>query len=190
MSKLGIRSGKLVRSFGRNSTDSLYNVTYSNGKFSITLGSLLPYAKIQNDGGFIKAIKSKKSKSGRTIYAMESMFWARYYKSKNMFFRIMALAIRKRTTQGKAGVNIKGTKYFDNSVTDLANNILPKEYDNVIRYISDMSKKTEIGKLNALFVDRLRIIANRMPDLFQLAMSENMVNRGKDSTKDSGVNFV
>jgi hypothetical protein len=39
-------------------------------------------------------------------------------------------------------------------------------------------------------VDRVRIIANRMPDLFQLAMSENMVNRGKDSTKDSGVNFV
>ena len=186
MSKLGIRSGKLVRSFGRNSTDSLYNVTYSNGKFSITLGSKLPYAEYQNRK-FIKASpvtvirsydSSKANKMGAKrkpfrTYQMSRFFWAKWYETQDDKYKYMAFKSHKLG-------GLEGTQYFDKSIDYLNNNILPKEYANIIKYISDMSRKSEIGKLNALFVDRVRAIANRMPDLFQLALSEFMEFKKND----------
>jgi hypothetical protein len=173
---LGIRSGDLIRSFGRNSPNSLFEIKESNGRFEITIGSNLPYAKIQNDGGFIKATPTT-TKSGRKTYRMSLYFWSQYFQHKNLFFKIMALSVQKR-----GGVTIRPTQYFTKSVKYFTDKIIPNEANKIIQNLILQSNKVEVNKLGGIFLGSVRSLALKYPDLFTIALMQNMKDRGKLST--------
>lgn len=100
--KLNVRSGKLSKSLVPNNENNIFKMNYQNGKLKVEFGSSLPYAKIHEEGGFIKT-KGK----------MEGWFWYRYAKTGNPFMRIMALAVRKN-----GGVNIPERPYFEKGLKD------------------------------------------------------------------------
>ena len=110
--KLQIGKGALYRSFGVKDKNNFYEERADG----FTLGSKLPYATIQEEGGFIKS-KGK----------MPSYFWARYYATKSPYYKNLALAVKKN-----GGVNIKAKPYFrpaekkfaSEGVYELQNNIL------------------------------------------------------------------
>lgn len=94
--KLAINTGKLFRSFARGSEGNVYRVQESSGNFELEYGSDLPYARIQETGGFIKS-KGK----------MEGYFWARYKETGVAYFRNIAIKVRR-----VGGVNIPARPYF------------------------------------------------------------------------------
>ena len=94
--KVAINTGKLFRSFARGSEGNVYKVTESGGIFGLEYGSDLPYARIQETGGFI-ASKGK----------MEGYFWARYRETGVAYFRNIALKVRR-----VGGVQIPARPYF------------------------------------------------------------------------------
>lgn len=94
--KLAINTGKLFRSFARGSEGNVYRVRESSGNFELEYGSDLPYARIQETGGFIKS-KGK----------MEGYFWARYKETGVAYFRNIAIKVRR-----VGGVNIPARPYF------------------------------------------------------------------------------
>lgn len=94
--KLAINTGKLFRSFARSSEGNVYRVQESSGNFELEYGSDLPYARIQETGGFIKT-KGK----------MEGYFWARYKETGVAYFRNIAIKVRR-----VGGVNIPARPYF------------------------------------------------------------------------------
>lgn len=94
--KLAINTGKLFRSFARGSEGNVYRVQESSGNFELEYGSELPYARIQETGGFIKT-KGK----------MEGYFWARYKETGVAYFRNIAIKVRR-----VGGVNIPARPYF------------------------------------------------------------------------------
>ena len=94
--KVAINTGKLFRSFARGSEGNVYKVTESGGIFELEYGSDLPYARIQETGGFIRS-KGK----------MEGYFWARYRETGVAYFRNIALKVRR-----VGGVQIPARPYF------------------------------------------------------------------------------
>ena len=94
--KVAINTGKLFRSFARGSEGNVYKVTESGRIFELEYGSDLPYARIQETGGFI-ASKGK----------MEGYFWARYRETGVAYFRNIALKVRR-----VGGVQIPARPYF------------------------------------------------------------------------------
>ena len=94
--KVAINTGKLFRSFARGSEGNVYKVTESGGIFGLEYGSDLPYARIQETGGFIRS-KGK----------MEGYFWARYRETGVAYFRNIALKVRR-----VGGVQIPARPYF------------------------------------------------------------------------------
>jgi hypothetical protein len=94
--KLAINTGTLFRSFARGSLGNIYKVTEVNGNFELQYGSILPYARIQEYGGFI-ATKGK----------MEGYFWARYRETGVAYFRNIAIKVRR-----VGGVQIPARPYF------------------------------------------------------------------------------
>ena len=94
--KLAINTGKLFRSFARGSEGNVYRVQESSGNFELEYGSDLPYARIQETGGFIKS-KGK----------MEGYFWARYKETGVAYFRNIAIKVRR-----VGGGNIPARPYF------------------------------------------------------------------------------
>mgnify|MGYP007083429237 CR=1 FL=1 len=95
-SKIAINTGKLFRSFARGGEGNVYKVQESSGIFEIEYGSDLPYARIQETGGFI-----------RTKGKMEGYFWARYRETGVAYFRNIALKVRR-----VGGVQIPARPYF------------------------------------------------------------------------------
>ena len=112
-SKLAINTGALFRSFTKGQPGNVYKVTQQGSIFELDYGSDLPYAKIQEYGGFIM------SKGN-----MHKYFWAKYAESKQPYFRNIALSVQK-----KGGVKIPARPYFRPAVqkfsqdTKFANNI-------------------------------------------------------------------
>lgn len=94
--KIAINTGKLFRSFARGGEGNVYKVRESSGIFEIEYGSDLPYARIQETGGFI-----------RTKGKMEGYFWARYRETGVAYFRNIALKVRR-----VGGVQIPARPYF------------------------------------------------------------------------------
>lgn len=94
--KLAINTGKLFRSFARGSEGNVYKVSESSGIFELEYGSDLPYARIQETGGFI-----------RTKGKMEGYFWNRYRETGVAYFRNIALKVRR-----VGGVDIPARPYF------------------------------------------------------------------------------
>lgn len=98
--KLATYSGALFRSFSRGADGNIYKVNNNGGIFELEYGSSLPYAKIQEYGGFIK------SKGN-----MHKYFWARFAETKIPYFKNLALHVKKA-----GGVTIPARPYFNPAV--------------------------------------------------------------------------
>lgn len=197
MSKLGIRSGKLYRSFIKGQKNSLTKINYANSRgINVTVGSDLPYAKIQEEGGFIEAKKKLGSvKRKRDVYAMEQMFWARYFKSKNKYFMNLALSIMSKDLKGeRVGVTIKPTHYFTNAINTYKN-----EYETIMlkelamqleNNFPDIESTKDFDKAVKYTTDMMKTFAVKVPNFFLLALADNMADRGKEWTKDKTIRAV
>lgn len=102
-SKLAINTGVLFRSFTKGQTGNIFKVSQNGGNFELEYGSELPYAAVQEFGGFIR------SKGN-----MHKYFWARYAETKQPYFKNIALSVKK-----KGGVNIPARPYFNPAVNRL-----------------------------------------------------------------------
>jgi hypothetical protein len=95
--KLEINTGKLFRSFSRGSIGNIHKVSVNSGLYQLEYGSNLPYARIQEYGGFIRS-KGK----------MHKYFWAKFAETKQSYFKNLALHVEK-----KGGVTIPKRPYFE-----------------------------------------------------------------------------
>lgn len=130
---------KLRRSSGASGLEeslrkSLEKAVVKDGEIQFTLSSPLPYAKIQDKGGFIKATPTKNSKGVQT-YKMAQYFWYKYSTStvnrRKEFYKIMALSVQK-----KGGVNIKGKDYIKGAIKEyekLSDKVIEKFIDQVFK---------------------------------------------------------
>lgn len=164
MKTLGIRTGSLYRSFGRNHPNSLTKVKFNNDNVSAVVGSTLPYAKIQNDGGFIKS-------KGR----MHKWFFYQYKKHKNDFFKIMALSVIKR-----GGVKINETKYYDKTIEYYEKQLLNPELQRILNLVIK-AMNNDLGKAILFAIDLLKDLATELPETFQLALAENLIYRSANN---------
>jgi phage gpG-like protein len=120
-SKLAINSGTLFRSFTKGQPGNVFKVTEQNNNFEVEYGSSIKYAAIQEYGGFIKAtpVTVIKSKSGRNMnkstYVMAQFFWAKYYQTKQSYFKNLALSVERN-----GGVKIPARPYFRPAVQRLS----------------------------------------------------------------------
>lgn len=120
--KLTTYSGALFRSFAKGQTGNVFKVSEQGGNFEVEYGSSIKYAAIHEFGGFIKAtpVTVIKSKSGRKMnkstYVMAQFFWAKYYTTKQPYFKRLALSVER-----KGGVNIPARPYFNPAVDRLRN---------------------------------------------------------------------
>ena len=131
-SKLQLRTGRLFKSFAPNSDEGTNELNISEKGFKLTIGSNLPYASIQEYGGFIKS-------KGR----MHKYFWYKYAESRNIFFKILALSVIKR-----GGVNIPQRPYFNMGLQNFENKDLPELLEDFIEkfksiYIQSLSGNVE-----------------------------------------------
>lgn len=100
--KLHVNSGELTRSYIPGQTGNVSEIKVSaNGRLEFRVGTTLVYARIHEEGAFIRS-KGK----------MEKFFWARYMETRREFYRIMALSVRK-----KGGVQIPARPFHAPAVT-------------------------------------------------------------------------
>lgn len=92
--KLHLDTGNLIRSFQSRQGSKVTKATTMNGVIKLTYGSALPYAKIHNDGGVIKATPTKDSR-GNNTYKMALFFWAKFYETGKEYFKALALHVQK-----------------------------------------------------------------------------------------------
>jgi phage gpG-like protein len=104
-SKLAINSGNLFRSFTKGQPGNVFRVSQEGDNFEVEYGSDLPYARVQEFGGFIA------SKGN-----MHKYFWAKFAETKQPYFKNIALSVKK-----KGGVNIPARPYFNPAVDRLRN---------------------------------------------------------------------
>jgi phage gpG-like protein len=104
-SKLAINSGTLFRSFSKGQPGNVFKVSQNGDNFEAEYGSDLPYARVQEFGGFI-ASKGQ----------MHKYFWAKFAETKQPYFKNIALSVQK-----KGGVNIPARPYFNPAVEKLRN---------------------------------------------------------------------
>ena len=107
--ELRVQRGRLFKSLAPNSPDNISTIQVSDGKVALLYGTRVVYAAIHESGGFI-ANKGK----------MDKWFWAQYKQTKNEFFKIMALSVRK-----KGGVTVKARPYFNLGVENFRREGLP-----------------------------------------------------------------
>ena len=182
MRTLGVRTGTLYRSFGRNHPNSLTVVKKTDTQINAVVGSNLEYANIQNVGGFIeatpKAVK-RTTKTGKSYYEktykMTQYFWAMYGETKNIFFKRMALSVLK-----KGGVKIKATKYFDKSLDTYENELLSKQLEKILNLVLK-ALNGDIDRAIQIAVEALKDVATELPETFQLALSQNMKFRSANN---------
>lgn len=86
----------LANSFMSGAPGSLTEIKADENGLTANIGSAIPYAQIQEEGGFVQSKGS-----------MHKYFWAMFYKTNNSFFKVMALSAK---TLG--GVNIPARPYF------------------------------------------------------------------------------
>ena len=104
--KIEINTGGLFRSFSRGGVGNIFKTSSTGNFYQLEYGSNLPYAAIQEYGGFIKS-KGK----------MHKYFWARFAETKNTYFKNLALHVQK-----KGGVQIPKRPYFAPSVSKFKSN--------------------------------------------------------------------
>lgn len=106
-------------------TDS--KVSVSGSGVTGTLQSEKPYANIHNVGGFIA------SKGN-----MHRYFWAQYAKTKQQFFKIIALSVIKN-----GGVTIRKRAYFDNAIADFQERGIPRISADIIARVKQIYEAAE-----------------------------------------------
>lgn len=94
--KIEINTGGLFRSFSRGGVGNIFKTSSTGNFYQLEYGSSLPYAAIQEYGGFIKS-------KGR----MHKYFWAKFKETKQPYFKNLALHVQK-----KGGVQIPKRPYF------------------------------------------------------------------------------
>lgn len=121
MSKLNLRSGRLWRSLSPNAPAGDSKRTFKIdefGGFKFEIESLLPYAKIQDTGGFIKATPT----GGFMKYKMAWFMWFLHQKTNNVFWLKNAWAVRRD------GVSLSTVFTKINSVFRGNDSISPSKY--------------------------------------------------------------
>ena len=185
MANLGIRSGKLFRSFMLGNENTLTKVNKVNNLgISVIVGSKLPYAEIQDKGGFIKATPT----GGFLKYKMAWWMWFKYKETLNKFWLINAWAVRKN-----GGVNIKATHYFENAIKDFEQNTetdmlndLNKEFETLL----NKDEKNNFENVANNTTKILREFAVKIPNYFLISLSNNMTDRGKETGRPEFVKKV
>ena len=133
-SKLRSQSGKLADSFrmkqfmkvaANSDTKGVTSFSYNNGVVTGKFGTSLPYASIQEYGGEVKS-------KGR----MEKFMWAMFLETKNIFWKILALAVKK-----KGGINIKARPYFFKAIDQINENLGKKMEIFLNNMITEYNKK-------------------------------------------------
>jgi len=114
--KLQTGKGTLFKSFAPKDKNNIYEERADG----FTVGSKLPYARIQEEGGFIKT-KGK----------MASYFWARFFATGSPYYKNLALAVRKN-----GGVNIKARPYFKPAEKKFENEGIPQLQAIILKQIS------------------------------------------------------
>lgn len=115
-------SGNLFQSFIKNNKNNIYRASQSGNQFTVEYGTKVPYARIHEVGGFIKAItKASSVKRKKETYMMAQFFWRKYMETKAPFFKRIALSVEK-----KGGVNIKARPYWQPAIEDFKKNGQPK----------------------------------------------------------------
>jgi hypothetical protein len=109
--RLEINTGNLFRSFAKGGVGNIYKTKVSGDLYELEYGSSLPYAKIHEYGGFIES-KGK----------MHKYFWARYFATKNNYFKFLALHTTKTKNNSNPGVRIPKRPYFAPSVSKFKSN--------------------------------------------------------------------
>jgi len=192
--KVGMRSGDLYRSFGLNGKGTLTKIKRNDQTgIEVIVGSDLPYAKIQNDGGFIKATpvtvmykydKNAENKMGAklqrpvTTYKMALYFWAKWHESneKDDFFKWTALKVHKL-----GGMKVEATHYFDNAIKDFKIKYEPKMVNELITLLekdfSNIDNSDDINKVAAKVSNTMRNYAKKIPNFFLLSLADNMTDR-------------
>lgn len=145
-SKLRSQSGKLADSFRmkqfmkvkeNSDTKGVTKFSYNNGVVTGKFGTSLPYASIQEYGGEVKAVKKGGSvKRRKEVFIMEQYFWRVYFETKNIFWKILALAVKK-----KGGINIKARPYFFKSIDHINENLGKKMEIFLNNMITEYDKK-------------------------------------------------
>jgi len=99
--KVHVNTGALTRSYIPGQPGNVSEVKVeANGRLTFTVGTTLVYARIHEEGAFIRS-------KGR----MEAFFWAMYMKTRREFYRIMALSVQK-----KGGVQIPARPFHTPAV--------------------------------------------------------------------------
>lgn len=180
-----------------NDEDTLTKVDVNNdGGAKITIGSNLPYAKIQNEGGFIKATpyapkvvgknKDGTDKNTRSRYRMEAFFWAKYAETENEFWKVNAFKVRR-----EGGVHIKATHYFDDAVAHFKANFENKIVDDIVKIMQNIKLDNMKGDEEIRVKKLLRNIAMKVPNIFLISLAENMqTDRGADFNNPETVTWV
>jgi len=139
---------------------------------SVTVGSDLIYARKQNYGGVIKATPIA---NGRSKFKMESYFWGMFKEHNNIFYKIMALSVRKR-----GGVVLNKTLFFDKSIKTFTGKY---EYKMLNDLVDVFSKYGDPDKIQKNLASIMKNFATKVPNFFLLALAQNMTDRGKDDPK-------
>jgi phage gpG-like protein len=120
--QLRVQRGRLFKSLAPNSPDNITTIQVSEGKVALLYGTRVVYASIHESGGFI-ANKGK----------MDKWFWAQYKQTKNEFFKVMALSVRKR-----GGVQIPARPYFNQGVEAFRREGLPLLLQDIAEGLTEM----------------------------------------------------
>lgn len=193
---LGMRSGKLYRSFTKGQEGSLTKIATDENGIVVTIGSDLPYAEIQNRGGFIKASpvtvmykfdKTKDNKMGdklakpRETYQMAQYFWAKWFESNKTEDWLMFTALKINKL---GGMQIKATHYFDNAEKTYQDKYEMKVVKELLALFEKDFKKIDSENDLENQVKNVSMIlknfAKKIPNFFLLALAENMEDRKSD----------
>lgn len=178
MANLGIRSGKLYRSFMLGNKDSLTKVNKVNSLgISVIVGSKLPYAEIQDKGGFIPATPT----GGYLKYKMAWWMYFQYKRTLNEFWLINAWSVRK-----KGGVNIKATNYFENAIDDFEKTTENDMLTDLSKEFETLLTKDEKNNFENVANNTTKILkefAVKIPNYFLISLSNNMIDRGIETSK-------
>lgn len=112
-------TGKLFQSFIKNNPNNIYRVTGSDDNLELEYGTKLIYARIHEEGGFIKS-KGK----------MQWFAFGKFKETKSPFWQRIGASIVK-----KGGVNIPKRAYFKPALKDWEQNGKPEYKKRIIKDI-------------------------------------------------------
>ena len=107
---LGMKYGKLMKSFSPKNANNIYDVDYKNEVISVRYGSRMEYARIQDQGGSIPATTR-----------MQKYFMARYINEHNKYWLGLAIHAKRAGT-----MTMPAHPYMDNAMEYFRVNYLPQ----------------------------------------------------------------